>query len=162
MVGAIQAIEVSTVKNGPAAGKPMWRVTVGGVKYATFDNPGASEGDVVEFYAYKDKTGKYDNAKDFRKAGTAGPASTGASWPQAVPSPGPSPVPSGNGSADPSREARIVRQNATSSAVALIAALVQAKPAEWDVESAFAAVSSLSPRLFDINYNGYSDKEVGF
>lgn len=161
MVGAIQAIEVSTVKNGPAAGKPMWRVTVGGVKYATFDNPGASEGDVVEFYAYKDKTGKYDNAKDFRLTGpSVREPGNAANWPQAVPNP--SPVPSGNGLGDPSREARIVRQNATSSAVALIAALVQAKPAEWDVESAFAAVSSLSPRLFDINYNGYSDKEVGF
>lgn len=155
-VGAIQAKAVKTMANG----NPKWDVTINGTKYGSFEDPQADVGDVVEFYASKSKDGKYDNAKSFRKVGAPAPASTGASWPQAVPSPGP--VPSGNGLGDPSREARIVRQNATSSAVALVAALVQAKPAEWDVESAFAAVSSLSPRLFDINYNGYSDKEVGF
>ncbi len=151
--GTIQGIEQKPTKTG----KTMYNVLVDGVKYGCFEDPGAKIGDHVTFDASKSADGKFNNAKNFR-GGSLLPNGAMTSANPVLPSAwavNAAPKSGGNGHADPEREGRIVRQNATSSAAHLIGALVQTQPGVWDIEMIKKATVELSKFLFEVNFTGY-------
>ena len=159
--GVIEGITSKPTVNGTL----MYKVTVGGITYGTFDNPGVNIGDDVTFDASKSKDGKYDNAKNFRKGGMLPNGAMTSAYPSHAVAMNPVSAPkAANGQMDPEREARIVRQNATSTAATLVAAIIGANPlredgSAWDLDSGKAAVFELSKDIFQVNWEGY---EAGF
>lgn len=145
--GKVESIQQKTTKAGAA----MYSVVVNGQKYGVFENPGVAVGDDVTFDAIQ--KGEFWNAKNFR----GGSMLANGAMTSAFPTPAPWTKPAnGNGhTADPEREARIVRQNATSSAATLIAALVSTQKEAWDVESMKKATFELSKDIFEVNFKGY-------
>lgn len=134
-VGSIEQKQTQT-------GKTYFKVNVNGTWYSAWTNPGVSVGDEIEFDVIQ--KGEYKNMANPVKiaAGATSPVARGA-------------VQTGrpNGSFDPDREARIVRQNATSSAVALVAASKLA--GKGDVEIILATVREVARKVFEMNFYGY-------
>jgi hypothetical protein len=137
--GTVGAVEAKTTQ----AGKTYYKVNVNGTWYSIWENPNVSPGDEIEFDVIQ--KGEYKNmAKPSKLASGA-----------VVGSPGRSTVQTSrpNGSFDPDRESRIVRQNATSSAVALVGASKLAGKA--DVETILGTVREVAKKVFEMNFYGY-------
>ena len=134
-VGAVEQKQTQT-------GKTYYKVNVNGTWYSIWENPNVSPGDEIEFDVIQ--KGEYKNmAKPVKVAGNPG----GSQGNKTVATSRP------NGSFDPDREARIVRQNATSSAVALVGSSKLAGKA--DVETILGTVKEVSKKLFELNMYGY-------
>ena len=143
--GQVDKIVQKTTK----LGKTFYTVLTNGQLYSLWQAPNFSVGDQIEF----DEIIK----GDFKNM--ANPSvSEGKPEGQVAPV-RPSFVSSRpNGSFDPDRESRIVRQNATSSAVALVAASKLA--GKSDVESLLATVKETAKKLYEMNFYGY-DFDLG-
>ena len=136
--GTVGAVEQKQTQ----AGKTYFKINVNGTWYSAWQNPNVSVGDEIEFDVIQ--KGEYKNmANPVKVAGNPG----GGTGNKTVATSRP------NGSFDPDREARIVRQNATSSAVALVGASKLAGKA--DVETVLATVREVSKKLFELNMYGY-------
>ena len=125
------------------AGKTYFKINVNGTWYSAWQNPNVSVGDEIEFDVIQ--KGEYKNMANPTKL--AGGTVVGNTGRQTVKTSRP------NGSFDPDRESRIVRQNATSSAVALVASSKLA--GKSDVETILATVREVSKKLFELNMYGY-------
>ena len=124
------------------AGKTYFKINVNGTWYSAWQNPNVSVGDEIEFDVIQ--KGEYKNMANPVKV-TGNPVGGTGNKPVATSRP--------NGSFDPDREARIVRQNATSSAVALVGSSKLAGKA--DVETILATVREVARKVFEMNFYGY-------
>ena len=148
--GTVEAVEQKTTKTG----KTYHRVQVNGVWYGLWEHPGFKQGETIEF----DELIK----GDFKNMANV-EVSTGAS--QSTSSA--TPTVGGNLRSEPERQTLIMRQNATTSAIALIATSKVA--GKQDIASLLELVRETAQRIFDMNVNGYSpassttagEKEVG-
>ena len=137
--GSVGAVEQKQTQ----AGKTYFKVNVNGTWYSAWQNPNVSVGDEIEFDVIQ--KGEYKNMANPTKL--AGGTVVGNPGRQTVQTSRP------NGSFDPDRESRIVRQNATSSAVALVASSKLAGKA--DVETILATVREVARKVFEMNFYGY-------
>lgn len=161
--GVVESVSSKVISNG----KTKWNLKVAGVNYGCFQNPGdVAVGDEITFDV--EQKDQWFNAKNVRKGGLLPNGAMTSSYPNNV-TPMPNSGSTSNGGhttsnsgrpMDPEREARIVRQNATSSAATIIAAIIAVQPdAGWTPEKALQATFEASKDIFRVNFEGY---ESGF
>lgn len=141
MQGQVTGLESKTSPKG----KTYYRVQVGGQWLSTWDPPEFANGDEISYNIVQ--SGNFKNLADARKV-------EGASKP---PTPGTPPTSRPTGFFDPDREARILRQNAFTSASSLVGSLIEAQgpKGNWDLRKAFDASLKLAQEIFKVNMNGY-------
>ena len=135
--GIVDAIEQKTTKTG----KTYHRVQVNGVWYGLWKHPGFTQGQTIEFDELIQ--GDFKNMANVEVSGGASQSTSSAA----------PPVGSGLRS-EPERQTLIMRQNATTSAIALLATSKIA--GKQDVASLLELVRETAQRIFDMNVNGYS------
>jgi len=141
--GRVTAIESKTSPKG----KTYYRVQVGGQWLSTWDEPECSNGDEITYNIVQN--GNFKNISDIRKVEGAVGTVLGTAVPLASPT----------RNFDTDREARILRQNAFTSASSLVGALVQAQgpKGNWDLRKMFEGSVKLAQEIFQINMYGYPD-----
>lgn len=145
VVGTVGIAEPKFTKGG----KKYFRVQVGNNWYSMWETPDFSIGDTIEFDDIQ--KGDFHNIANAVKVERGAQSDDG--WAGSPPVQTRRP----NGSFDADREPRIVRQNATSSAVALVAASKLA--GKSDVETLLGVVKDTAKRIFEMNMYGYDAKE---
>lgn len=138
--GVVESVEARTA---PKSGQTFYIVTVNGKKLSLWGKQTFAVGNTIEFDEMQ--KGNFLNMGNPQvvAAGEAPKA------PQAQLS---------RGYNDPEREARIVRQNATSTAAALIAASKIA--GKQDIDTLLAVLRETSKRIFQMNMEGYEATEA--
>jgi len=128
-----------------AKGKTYYRVQVNGMWLSTWEKPEFNDGDEITFDIVQ--KGDFKNLANAAVVeGTSRPVA-GTTVRSTRP----------NGSFDSDREARILRQNAFTSASSLVGSLIEAQgpKGNWDLRKAFDASVRLAQDIFQVNMYGY-------
>jgi len=133
-------------------GKPWFSVTLNGQLYSYWGSLNFKHGDTIEFDEIA--KGKYKNIAEPKVVATA---TTGGITDTQPPEGKTVQTSRPDGSWDNDVEARIVRQNATSTAAAIVGASKIAGKA--DADTLLAMVKEISRKLFDMNMYGYDPRE---
>lgn len=137
--GVVTEVERKTTKTG----KPYVRVRVGDTWYSLWEPWNFAQGDSIEFDVIQ--KGDFLNMAKPRKAEEIAAPAAGNTVRTRRP----------DGSFDPDREARIVRQNAFSTAAALVASWVEGQKQKPDIEAIFTMTKELAKKVFRANMEGY-------